>query len=33
MKNTCARRILTDPHFWIPVAVLLAGASLLLVVR
>lgn len=27
------RRVLTDSHFWIPVAVLLAGGSLLLVVR
>jgi hypothetical protein len=33
VKATRLRRIVTDLHFWIPVAVLLAGGSLLLVVR
>lgn len=33
MKDSRLKLILTDLHFWIPVAVLLAGGSLLLVVR
>jgi hypothetical protein len=33
MKRSAARAVLTDIHFWIPVAVLIAGAGLLLVVR
>jgi hypothetical protein len=31
MKESTATAILTDVHFWVPVLVLIAGASLLLV--
>jgi hypothetical protein len=31
MRESTIKAILTDVHFWVPVAVLIAGASLLLV--
>ncbi|HTS67784.1 MAG TPA: translocated intimin receptor Tir [Terriglobia bacterium] len=33
MKNSKLRAIATDVHFWIPIAVLVLGTSLLLVLR
>jgi hypothetical protein len=32
-RESLVRRISTDSHFWIPLAVLIAGIVLLLVVR
>jgi hypothetical protein len=31
MRNSTLKAILTDVHFWVPVAVLIAGISLLIV--
>lgn len=33
MKNSILKTIATDPHFWVPVAVLIAGLALLLVLK
>jgi hypothetical protein len=33
VKQSRVKAVITDVHFWIPVAVLLLGASLLLVLR
>ena len=33
MKNSVLKAIVTDLHFWVPVAVLIAGIALLLVLK
>jgi hypothetical protein len=33
MKNSLLKAIATDVHFWVPVAVLIVGLALLLVLR
>ncbi len=33
MKNPILKAIATDVHFWVPVAVLIAGITLLLVLK
>jgi hypothetical protein len=33
MKNSMLRAIVTDVHFWVPVAVLILGIALLLILR
>lgn len=32
-KRSLTRAITTDPHFWVPIAVLIAGIGVLVLVR